>query len=65
MPVLPVWAFTVCYGVECTYLDLYYFTMLAGGETGNRSLKTIIARIQKIINVVPRKKRQQPANEHI
>jgi len=57
--------FMFFYGVKCTYLDLYYFTMIAGGERGSTSLKTIIARIQKIINTVPRKKRQQPANEHI
>jgi len=39
--------------------------MIAGGETGSRSLKTITGRRQKIINTVPRKKRQQPATEHI
>jgi hypothetical protein len=57
MPILPFRAFMVCYGVKCTYLDLYYVTMIADGETGSTSLKTIIARIQKIINTVPRKKR--------
>jgi hypothetical protein len=64
MSIILLWAFMVCYAVNCTYLDLYYFTMIAGGKTGSRSLKTVIARIQNNIKTVPRKKRQQPENEN-
>jgi hypothetical protein len=39
--------------------------MTSGGETGGRSPKTNIARINKTINTAPRKERQQLATEHI